>query len=260
MNGVSFNTVSNLVDTYMKDAKFNENSGYVLQRVWQGSESNIRLLWYSPLGMSNRSDGGMTAVENTAFWRSMNDYVDGNRAYFGRVLSWKQGAENQNNMNNFSVIVFDPVNFKEAHDKIVDKLFNSAFKDRTIGLGTYDIGRPDGATHWVSLSGTSNSDIISLYDIIQNKYSKEMSELFKARQFSLSDFKECSHIFVMDRSNYKAIIAKAASEEELKKINFILNDQEEVPDPYYGGPEGFQNCFTLLEDACDRIVKSLENE
>lgn len=44
MNGVSFNTVSNLVDTYMKDAKFNENSGYVLQRVWQGSESNIRLL------------------------------------------------------------------------------------------------------------------------------------------------------------------------------------------------------------------------
>ena len=82
----------------------------------------------------------------------------------------------------------------------------------------------------------------------------------KARQFSLSDFKEFSHIFVMDRSNYNAIIAKAASEEELKKINFILNDQEEVPDPYYGGPEGFQNCFTLLEDACDRIVKSLENE
>jgi protein-tyrosine phosphatase len=82
----------------------------------------------------------------------------------------------------------------------------------------------------------------------------------KARQFSLSDFKEFSHIFVMDRSNYNAIIAKAASEEELKKINFILNDQEEVPDPYYGGPEGVQNCFTLLEDACDRIVKSLENE
>jgi len=117
MNGVSFNTVSNLVDTYMKDAKFNENSGYVLQRVWQGSESNIRLLWYSPLGMSNRSDGGMTAAENTAFWRSMNDYADGNRAYSGRVLSWKQGAENQNNMHNFSVIVSDPVNFKAAHDK-----------------------------------------------------------------------------------------------------------------------------------------------
>lgn len=181
MNGVSFNTVSNLVDTYMKDAKFNENSGYVLQRVWQGSESNIRLLWYSPLGMSNRSDGGMTAAENIAFWRSMNDYADGNRAYSGRVLSWKQGAENQNNMHNFSVIVSDPVNFKAAHDKIVAKLSNSAFKDRTIGLGTYDIGRPDGATHWVSLSGTSNSDIISLYDILQNKYSKEMSELFNTR-------------------------------------------------------------------------------
>ena len=94
---------------------------------------------------------------------------------------------------------------------------------------------------------------------VGKKYNIDISHQ-KARQFSPSDFKAFTHIFAMDRSNYENIIAKATSEEDVKKVRLILNNQNDVPDPYYGGDEGFENCFTLLNDACHQIVNSIHNE
>ncbi|MDG1023390.1 MAG: low molecular weight phosphotyrosine protein phosphatase [Flavobacteriaceae bacterium] len=94
---------------------------------------------------------------------------------------------------------------------------------------------------------------------VAKKYGIDISHQ-KARQFSQSDFSAFSHIFAMDRSNYENILSKTTSTEDHKKVNLILKDQNEVPDPYYGGPEGFENCFRLLNNACDLIIKSLKNE
>ena len=94
---------------------------------------------------------------------------------------------------------------------------------------------------------------------VAKKYGIDISHQ-KARQFTKNDFKVFTHIFAMDRSNYENIIAKASSIEDHKKVNLILDDQNEVPDPYYGGAEGFENCFTLLNNTCNRIVKSLNDE
>lgn len=80
---------------------------------------------------------------------------------------------------------------------------------------------------------------------------------FRARKFTREDFKNFNHIYVMDQSNYKDVIGLAETREEQEKVSLLLPDEKEVPDPYYGGPEGFESCYSLLDDACTQIVKKL---
>ena len=91
---------------------------------------------------------------------------------------------------------------------------------------------------------------------IANKYGISIQNQ-KARQFSKEDFNNFSKIFVMDQSNYENVIALAETQQEIDKVALILGAEREVPDPYYGGSEGFQHCYDLLDDACNRIQKSL---
>ncbi|MCW3071369.1 MAG: protein-tyrosine-phosphatase [Bacteroidetes bacterium] len=84
----------------------------------------------------------------------------------------------------------------------------------------------------------------------------------KARQFSVSDFDEFDHIFVMDRSNYADVLSLARNDDDRHKVEMILNrvypgSDMSVPDPYFGGEQGFENVFILLDKACDVIVSSL---
>jgi protein-tyrosine phosphatase len=80
---------------------------------------------------------------------------------------------------------------------------------------------------------------------------------FRARKFTREDFKNFNHIYVMDQSNYKDVIGLAETREEQEKVSLLLPDEKEVPDPYYGGSEGFESCYSLLDDACTQIVKKL---
>ena len=79
----------------------------------------------------------------------------------------------------------------------------------------------------------------------------------KARQFHKNEFSRFSKIYVMGQSNYKKVIALTETNQEKEKVQLILEDQNEVPDPYYAGEDSFKHCFDLLNNACDRIVKSL---
>ena len=67
----------------------------------------------------------------------------------------------------------------------------------------------------------------------------------------------------MDKSNYAHLTSLAENKEERKKIRMILNEinpntYESVPDPYYGGENGFQNVYNMLEKACKKIAKQIE--
>lgn len=84
----------------------------------------------------------------------------------------------------------------------------------------------------------------------------------RARQFTTGDFDEFDHIFVMDKQNYKDIIALARDQSDKDKVTLILDlldspDTKEVPDPYYGGDQGFENVYTLLDKATDVIVANV---
>lgn len=87
----------------------------------------------------------------------------------------------------------------------------------------------------------------------------------KCRKFVKQDFEDFDWIYVMDRSNLKNVIDLAETEENISKVLMILNELEpgsnlEVPDPYYGGANGFQHVFGLLNDACELISNRLNNE
>ena len=84
----------------------------------------------------------------------------------------------------------------------------------------------------------------------------------RARQFKISDFDTFDCIYVMDKSNYKDVIALAPSETAKSKVKMILNElypekNTDVPDPYYGGQDGFENVYNMLDQACDVIASKL---
>lgn len=86
----------------------------------------------------------------------------------------------------------------------------------------------------------------------------------KARMFTSEDFNNFDIIFVMDSSNYINVINLARNKNDIKKVELILNrlkpnSNMAVPDPYFGGEEGFQTVFELLDDACEIIAKQLKS-
>ncbi len=87
----------------------------------------------------------------------------------------------------------------------------------------------------------------------------------RGRQIEKSDFQEFDKIFVMDTSNYSNTVALTNELEEIEKVEMILNlinpgSNQSVPDPYFGGEEGFENVYRLLDAACDVIIEQIKNE
>jgi len=86
----------------------------------------------------------------------------------------------------------------------------------------------------------------------------------RARQFLIEDFDYFDYIYVMDKSNYVNICKLAPNNKAIEKVELILNETHpeknlEVPDPYYGGKDGFENVFQMLDEACEKIKNKLEN-
>ena len=96
---------------------------------------------------------------------------------------------------------------------------------------------------------------------VAKKYGINISHQ-KARQFSSEDFKNFHKIYVMDTQNYSNILKLCSSENECNKVELILKSINEhgrlsVPDPYYGGKDGFEKIYKLLHSACEKIVADL---
>ena len=87
-----------------------------------------------------------------------------------------------------------------------------------------------------------------------------------ARKFNPdSDFEKFDYIITMDNNNFEEIKALDLDNKFTNKIfrmtDFLNNyDEAEVPDPYYGGKEGFENVLDILEDAAAGLLEKLEND
>ncbi|SHF45687.1 protein tyrosine phosphatase [Salegentibacter echinorum] len=87
----------------------------------------------------------------------------------------------------------------------------------------------------------------------------------RGRQFGVEDFDNFDHIYVMDNSNFKDVIALARNDEDRAKVELILDkifpaENVDVPDPYFGGDQGFANVYDMLDQACDQIAQELKEE
>ena len=97
---------------------------------------------------------------------------------------------------------------------------------------------------------------------VARKYGIDLTNQ-RARQFRLQDFEEFEVIYAMDSENYNNILKLASSTSDESKVKLILNKIEpnsnsSVPDPYYGGDEGFENVYQMLNLACEEIVGDLK--
>ncbi|MBK7212055.1 MAG: low molecular weight phosphotyrosine protein phosphatase [Bacteroidales bacterium] len=83
----------------------------------------------------------------------------------------------------------------------------------------------------------------------------------RMRLFRVEDFDYFDHIYIMDHNNYNDVRSMARNENDMEKVDFILNlthpgTNKYVPDPYYGGASGFEHVYSLLDEATDIICSN----
>ncbi|CAJ2668859.1 putative low molecular weight protein-tyrosine-phosphatase slr0328 isoform X4 [Trifolium pratense] len=92
-----------------------------------------------------------------------------------------------------------------------------------------------------------------------------------SRPIKSSDFVEFDLILAMDKQNRERGYMEAFNrwkfrdplpEDAHKKVRLICSyckkhDETEVPDPCYGGPEGFKKVLDMLEDACESLLENI---
>lgn len=78
----------------------------------------------------------------------------------------------------------------------------------------------------------------------------------RARQIEPFDFERFDLILAMDRGHLKALERMAPPKRRARIRLFV--PERDVPDPYYGGPEGFEEVLDLVEAACSDLIRELK--
>lgn len=87
--------------------------------------------------------------------------------------------------------------------------------------------------------------------------------VLRARQAIAEDFEQFDYVLAMDESNLanlQALRAEAGcsgTEPALFLAEYLPGGRREVPDPYYGGADGFENVLDLVEAACDNLLATI---
>jgi protein-tyrosine phosphatase len=123
---------------------------------------------------------------------------------------------------------------------------NGLFEADSCGTSNYHIGQgPDERT-------------------LMNALKNGVSIYHKGRQLSSEDLVVFDFIVAMDHSNHKNILKLETALQHGHKVKLIRSfDTEpgdEVPDPYYGGEDGFQEVFEILDRSTDGLIKFLMKE
>ena len=131
-----------------------------------------------------------------------------------------------------------------------DENLNQSIKIDSAGTGDWHIGCPPDRR-------SSEAAILKGYDL---------SDL-RARLVTREDFYLFDHILVMDKKNFRDVTALAPKDLKAKIslfLNYSLIAKEsgltEVPDPYYGGDDGFDKVLSMIEDGSRGLLSSLKNE
>ncbi|HMC34120.1 MAG TPA: low molecular weight protein-tyrosine-phosphatase [Myxococcales bacterium] len=86
----------------------------------------------------------------------------------------------------------------------------------------------------------------------------------RARLFERADFQRFDLILAMDRDHYSILsnMARPSADHKLKLMMSYARrfKEREVPDPYYGGPQGFERVLDMLEDAAKGLLESLRKD
>lgn len=82
----------------------------------------------------------------------------------------------------------------------------------------------------------------------------------RARQFEQADFHRHDLILAMDGDNLRSLLSQGRTDADREKVRSFCDfcvrmvHYKEVPDPYYGEAEGFEEVLDLLEDGCTGLL------
>lgn len=123
-----------------------------------------------------------------------------------------------------------------AHALLVHRVRERGLTDRfevdSAGTGAYHVGEPP---------DPRTRAVLAKYGV---------ASLGTERQVTRADFEQFDHLLAMDRANLASLQA-IAPQSLAARAKLVLEPTTggEVPDPYYGGDEGFDRVYQLLDDA-----------
>lgn len=87
----------------------------------------------------------------------------------------------------------------------------------------------------------------------------------RARQVRESDFEHFDLILVMDRDNMRQIKPFSFSPRGMHKVRLFCEfardrQEKEVPDPYYGGDDGFEQVLDIVENGCEHLLRHIRKQ
>lgn len=117
----------------------------------------------------------------------------------------------------------------------------------------------------VDSAGTHAYHVGEAPDLRAQRAAKERNILLshlRARKVVMGDFHDFDFLLVMDDDNYYAL-THACPNEHKHKVQYFLNyapelNEREVPDPYYGGTNGFERVLDMVEAASIGFLNSLQ--
>lgn len=121
-----------------------------------------------------------------------------------------------------------------------------AISTDSAGTGDYHVGEPPDRRAQAAM----------------RKHGDDISDL-RARQFVQADFDRFDILFAMDADNLRNMHRLAPSPEHASKAMLIMDHApehplREVPDPYFGGDEGFDEVYRMLVEACSNLLDGIE--
>lgn len=91
----------------------------------------------------------------------------------------------------------------------------------------------------------------------------DMSNL-RGRQVEVADFSRFDYVLAMDNANM-AILYRLCPQQQRNRLTMFLeyasmHKQREVPDPYYGGEDGFERVLDMVEDAAEGLLSQIQKQ
>ena len=117
----------------------------------------------------------------------------------------------------------------------------------------------------VHSSGTGSWHVGDLADARMRETARRFGhslDVHRGRQLKPHDLARDDHIFVMDKSNLHDVLFLDPTDEHSNKVRLFREfdpapDDYQVPDPYYGGEEGFENVYRIVERTARSLLSRL---
>ncbi|MDA0780353.1 MAG: hypothetical protein O2961_06450 [Bacteroidetes bacterium] len=170
-------------DAHYKDVEFNSGGLYLEKLNGGNTLGTHRVVFFGDATNWGMKEGQKEKNENNVFWRNVNDHVESwGDAFSGRILDYDGDVapDHYGYIQIYDIAVNNPEKFLNAHKKMVSQA-RGLMEDRPVAFGTYDIGSPNGATHWVAVGYKDVGDNIVIKSKMEQELAKEWGEYFKNR-------------------------------------------------------------------------------